>query len=131
MSSFSLYSFAAIMMLAVMLPTNASEVGVDVVFSKNEASIIRAYYRENSTHQTKKNKGNGRSSLPPGIAKNLGRGKPLPPGIAKQYLPENLISRLPPPPHGFERVVLSGKVLLVEVATQVIHDVLEDVILDR
>jgi hypothetical protein len=134
MSSFSLYSFAAIMMLAVMLPTNASEVGVDVVFSKNEASIIRAYYRDNSTHQTKKNKknkGNGRSSLPPGIAKNLGRGKPLPPGIAKQYLPENLISRLPPPPHGFERVVLSGKVLLVEVATQVIHDVLEDVILDR
>jgi hypothetical protein len=131
MSSFSLYSFAAIMMLAVMLPTNASEVGVDVVFSKNEASIIRAYYRDNSTHQTKKNKGNGRSSLPPGIAKNLGRGKPLPPGIAKQYLPENLISRLPPPPHGFERVVLSGKVLLVEVANQVIHDVLEDVILDR
>jgi hypothetical protein len=131
MSSFSLYNFAAIMMLAVMLPTNASEVGVDVVFSKNEASIIRAYYRDNSTHQTKKNKGNGRSSLPPGIAKNLGRGKPLPPGIAKQYLPENLISRLPPPPHGFERVVLSGKVLLVEVATQVIHDVLEDVILDR
>lgn len=133
MSRFSLYSFAATMMLAVILPANASEVGVAVVFSKNEASIIRAYYRDNSMHETgqKKGMGNGRSSLPPGIAKNLGRGKPLPPGIAKQYLPEKLISRLPAPPHGFERVVLSGKVLLVEVATQVIHDVLEDVILDR
>ena len=67
--------------------------------------------------------------LPPGIAKNLRRGKPLPPGIAKQVLPSGLIHLLPPPPHGFERVVLAGKILLVEVATQVIHDVLEDVIL--
>jgi Ni/Co efflux regulator RcnB len=38
---------------------------------------------------------------------------------------------LPPPPRGYERVVLPGKVLLVEVATQVIHDVLEDVIIGQ
>jgi hypothetical protein len=39
------------------------------------------------------------------------------------------LGRLPPAPSGFERIMVSGKVLLVEIATQVIHDVLEDVIL--
>ena len=69
--------------------------------------------------------------LPPGIAKNLQRGKPLPPGIAKQVLPSGLIAQLPPPPKGFERIEVAGKVLLVEIATQVIHDVLEDIILGK
>jgi len=67
--------------------------------------------------------------LPPGIAKNLARGKPLPPGIAKQYLPDSLVIALPAPPRGFERVVVDGKILLVEVATRVIHDILTDAIL--
>jgi len=38
---------------------------------------------------------------------------------------------LPPAPRGFERIEIAGKILLVEIATQVIHDVLEDVILGK
>jgi hypothetical protein len=124
-----LYGLAAAMMLAVSTPAVAGEVGVQVVFTAGEASIIRAYYRDHGVVKTGKKK--GRKGLPPGIAKNLQRGKPLPPGIAKQVLPAGLVDLLPPPPRGFERVVLAGKILLVEVATQVIHDVLEDVILGR
>jgi hypothetical protein len=30
--------------------------------------------------------------LPPGIAKNVARGKPLPPGIAKRALPQELVA---------------------------------------
>jgi hypothetical protein len=125
-----LYSFAATLML-ISAPTTAAEIGVQVVFSNGEASVIRAYYRDHAAPQNGKGKGMGKAgkSLPPGIAKNLQRGKPLPPGIAKQILPSGLIHLLPPPPHGFERVALAGKILLVEIATQVIHDVLEDVIL--
>jgi len=41
------------------------------------------------------------------------------------------LTLLPPAPHGFERIEIAGKVLLVEIATQVIHDVLEDVILGK
>jgi len=124
-----LYSLAITLMLLLGGPTLAGEVGVDIVFTDREASIIRAYYRDHGTPQSgKKNKAKG---LPPGIARNLQRGKALPPGIAKQALPTGLVDLLPPPPRGFERVVLSGKVLLVEVATQVIHDVLEDVIIGR
>lgn len=107
----------------------ASEAGIQIVFSDNEASIIRAYYREHSTSTPRTKKGKARKSLPPGIAKNLRRGKPMPPGIAKQVLPTGLIDRLPPPPRGYERIEAAGKILLVEIATQVIHDVLEDLIL--
>ena len=33
--------------------------------------------------------------LPPGIAKNVARGKPLPPGIAKKVLPPDLLVLAP------------------------------------
>jgi hypothetical protein len=124
---------AGALLVAVSLPARAGEIGVEVGFSDGEVSIIQAYYRD---HGVSGQAGNGKGKkagkgLPPGIAKNLQRGKPLPPGIAKQALPSGLVTLLPPPPRGFERIELAGKVLLVEVATQVIHDVLEDVILRR
>jgi hypothetical protein len=127
MKKTTLIGFAATLLLAISVPATAGEVGVQVVFSDGEASIIRAYYRDHGS--VKQGKKKGKNGLPPGIAKNLQRGKPLPPGIAKQVLPTGLVDRLPPPPHGYERVSLAGKILLVEIATQVIHDVLEDIIL--
>jgi Ni/Co efflux regulator RcnB len=108
----------------------AAEVGVSVAFSKGEIEIISAWYHDGGA---KKHKGRGkgkRNGLPPGIAKNLRRGKPIPPGIAKQYLPDGLRQALPAPPKGYERIIVDGKVLLVEIATQVIHDVLMDVVLN-
>mgnify|MGYP001556190976 FL=1 len=122
-----LYGLAIATLVYFSAPASAGEVGVGVVFTDGEAAIIRAYYRDEVSVRSSKNK--KVKGLPPGIARNLQRGKSLPPGIAKQALPTGLVSLLPPPPHGYERVVLSGKVLLVEVATQVIHDVLEDVII--
>lgn len=120
-------SLAITVMLLSCVPTLASEVRVSVVFTDGEASIIRTYFEDQGTPRT--GKGKKAKGLPPGIARNLQRGKALPPGIAKQALPIGLVELLPPPPRGYERVVLSGKVLLVEIATQVIHDVLEDVII--
>ena len=105
----------------------AGDLSVEVGFSGGEIETIRAWYRE---HGYADGRVKGRKTLPPGIAKNLGRGKPLPPGIAKQMLPAGLIERLPPAPEGYERIVVDGRVLLVEVATQIIHDVLVDVIFD-
>jgi hypothetical protein len=108
----------------------AADVSVAAVFSKGETEIIVTWYQD---HGAPSAHGNGRKKqkgLPPGISKNLARGKPLPPGIAKQVLPQGLVVLLPPAPHGFERIVIDGKVLLVEVATHVIHDILVDVILN-
>lgn len=69
----------------------------------------------------------GRKALPPGIAKNLQRGKPLPPGIAKNYLPSDLVVELPKRP-GYERVIIDGRVILIEIATGIVRDILEDVL---
>jgi hypothetical protein len=115
---------------AVLLAVNTIAVaGTSVVFSNDEISIITDYYQHHRSDadagKDKKNKG---KPLPPGIAKNLARGKPLPPGIAKQQLPGDLMRQLPPVKPGYDRVVVDGRVLLVEVATQVIHDVLMDAV---
>ncbi|MDF3934330.1 anti-virulence regulator CigR family protein [Pseudomonas citronellolis] len=66
------------------------------------------------------------ASLPPGIQKNLARGKPLPPGIAKK-LDGRLVGRLP---HydGYEWQQAGTDLLLVTIATGVIYEVLHDVL---
>ncbi|MFW6089080.1 MAG: anti-virulence regulator CigR family protein [Gemmatimonadota bacterium] len=69
----------------------------------------------------------GAKALPPGIRKNLARGKPLPPGIAKRFLPGELRSRIEIP-KGYEIIEVGLDVLLVEVATNIVHDVLMDAV---
>jgi hypothetical protein len=66
-------------------------------------------------------------ALPPGIRKRLARGKPLPPGIAKKVAPAGLRSRLRLP-NGYQVIEVGLDVLLVEVATSIVHDVLMDVV---
>ncbi len=127
MKSLSATSIAAYSLFFAPLTLDAAEISIDVRFSTREAGIIRDYYRQYPVNDSKGKK--GPKSLPPGIAKNLARGKILPPGIAKQMLPDVLLSQLPPARDGFERVILDGKVLLVEIATQMVHDILADAIL--
>ncbi len=130
---FRLTLCSVIASFALIVPATgySGEVGVRVEFTDLEVSAIRAYFRANDGSKQGKShgKGKGHKSLPPGIAKNLQRGKPLPPGIAKQHLPGGLVQVLPAVPRGYERIMVDGKVLLVEVATQIVHDVLEDLIL--
>lgn len=66
------------------------------------------------------------ASLPPGIQKNLARGKPLPPGIAKK-LDGRLIGRLP---HydGYEWQQAGTDLILVTLATGLIYEVLHNVL---
>ena len=108
----------------------ASDFGVSITFSDADIRIISAWYDDHGSKKDGKHGKGGHNGLPPGIAKNLSRGKSLPPGIAKQYLPDGLRQELPAPPSGYERIMVDGKLLLIEIATQVIHDVLTDVILD-
>lgn len=66
------------------------------------------------------------SSLPPGIAKNLARGKPLPPGIAKNF-DSRLLGKLP---HydGYEWKQIGTDVVLVAIASGIIYEVLRNVL---
>ena len=61
-------------------------------------------------------------AVPPGIQKNLARGKPLPPGIAKK-LDGRLLGRLP---HydGYEWQQAGTDLILVAIASGIIYEVL-------
>lgn len=107
-------------------PTLTVPAGAGAVFSDEEVRIIRAYYETQGHEGAGKRK---RKSLPPGIAKNLARGKPLPPGIAKQMLPDDLILALPRPPAGYDRVLVDGRVILIELGTQIVRDILTDIMI--
>ena len=115
-------AFAPIAIMAALaaLPSGASaQMEVEVIFSTQERAQIREFYVSHGTPSVR--------ALPPGIRKNLARGKPLPPGIAKKTLPAQLESALPLR-DGYQRVQVGVDVLLVEIATGIIHDVLMDVI---
>ncbi|PPE75564.1 hypothetical protein C3942_01330 [Solimonas fluminis] len=68
----------------------------------------------------------GYEGLPPGIRKNLARGKPLPPGLAKKAVPPAVLAELPAY-DGYEWRVYGSDLVLVSIATAVIADVLLDV----
>lgn len=68
----------------------------------------------------------GYGALPPGIRKNLARGKPLPPGIAKKMVPGPMLTRLPVHP-GYEWRVAGNDLILTAIATGVVADVLAGV----
>lgn len=64
-------------------PASASTPSVVVVFRDSDRTTFRDYFRTHRIVAT---------ALPPGIAKNVARGKPLPPGIAKRAVPPGLVA---------------------------------------
>lgn len=68
----------------------------------------------------------GYRSLPPGIAKNLARGKPLPPGIAKKMVPSSMLHDLPYYP-GYEWRVAGNDLVLVALSTALVASVINGV----
>ena len=66
------------------------------------------------------------SSLPPGVAKNLERGKPLPPGIAKNF--DSRLSARLPQYEGYEWKQVGRDVVLVAIATGIVYEVLRNVL---
>ena len=87
----------------------------NILITAAEKALIGDYYR-----------GQAAESLPPGIRKKVARGKPLPPGIAKNF-PDDLRGRLPPRP-GYDWRSIGPDVVLVEAATGVVVDVLKDIL---
>ncbi len=65
------------------------------------------------------------TSLPPGIAKNYARGKPLPPGIAKKLSPQ-MLSQLRQH-EGYEYAQVGADIVLIETATRLVVDILTNV----
>ena len=91
------------------------------VLNDDEKTIIHRYFGDHPEAAGKV------KELPPGIRKKLARGGAMPPGIAKQALPDGLHRQLPPR-EGQHYEIVGTDVVLVETATRVIVDVLKDVL---
>ena len=78
---------------------------VVTVFREPDRGVFRDYYR---VHRTEVR------PLPPGIAKNLARGKPLPPGIVRTPVPEVILVRMPPRPAGYEVFLVGDRVVMLD-----------------
>ena len=92
-----------------------SQTSVTVVFRDSDRATFRDYF---VTHRIVA------EPLPPGIAKNLARGKALPPGIAKKALPAELVlvaPRLPDVSYAIvgDRVVAMRSGVVIDVLTGV------------
>lgn len=68
----------------------------------------------------------GAKPLPPGIRKQLARGKALPPGLARQQLPRGYVEQLPVR-DGCEWSRVGTDLVLVAIATGVVVELLSDV----
>ena len=98
--------------------------GGDYVFSAHDRMILRGCLDDNYSNLPP-----GlakRDRLPPGLEKQLQRNGTLPPGLQKrvQPLPEACEVQLPRLPREWERVILGGRIILLD-GTQTIRDILD------
>lgn len=112
------------------------------VFSAVERRAILDYYsaapvpdrRDDEGGHGKGHGKHGKDGLPPGLAKKaslppgLAKKRELPPGLAKRDLPPDLLMRLPDPRPGQQRIIVDSNVLLVDIATGIVLDILQDVV---
>lgn len=91
----------------------APSVGVQVVFSSQDAQLIRGHYAPRYRN------------LPPGLQKKLARTGQLPPGWEKKMepFPLELERRLAALPPGYRRGVIDGNAVIYAAGTSVILDV--------
>ncbi len=104
-------------------PALSTDAAMVTIVTTTERSLIQGYffpYRGGAVPALGPLK-----PLPPGIAKKIARGGSLPPGIAKRYLPADLATQLPPRP-GQQWLVVGTDVVLIDIATSIVIDVLRD-----
>lgn len=94
-----------------------ASVTLSAVITTGERQTILGYFQQHPAYYA------GAQPLPPGIAKKIARGGTMPPGIAKRYFPGELVGLLPPRP-GQQWVVVGTDVLLIQLATNLILDIL-------
>ncbi|MBO6781843.1 MAG: hypothetical protein JJ899_00975 [Alphaproteobacteria bacterium] len=139
-------ALAAVLMFATTGLSSTSASADEPVFSETEQQIIREVLQQTGVipnerdgvrveRETTVERGSARGGkgMPPGLAKKnglppgLAKREQLPPGLAKRALPDDLESRLPRRTTT-ERVIVDDDVILIEKGTEIVLDVIRDVI---
>lgn len=95
---------------------------VEVVFTNRDRDLIRDYYHRHLPPGLAK-----RSSLPPGLQKQVQRRGHLPPGLEGKHLPHELEVQLSSLPEGYVRLRVGVDVVLMNTHTRVVVDVVKDI----
>ena len=95
---------------------------VEVVFTNRDRNLIREYYHRHLPPGLAK-----RSSLPPGLQKQVERRGQLPPGLQGKRLPHDLEVKLSPLPDAYVRLQVGVDIVLMNTRTRVIVDVIKDI----
>lgn len=100
------------------------------VFDADQERTIREWFRSGYNQRDLPPGLARRRALPPGLAKQISKNGALPPGLERRIepLPRDLEDRLPRLDAGVERVILGGDVLLIEIGTSRILDLLRNVV---
>lgn len=96
---------------------------VEVVFTDRDRRLIREYYHRRHLPPGLAK----RSSLPPGLRKQVQRRGQLPPGLRGKGLPDELEVKLSRLPEGYVRVQVGVDIVLMNTRTRVIVDVVKDI----
>ncbi len=120
---------------------------VERVFSAVERRVIREVLSAAGVKDAEVEKGNGgkkakgskgappglakRDRLPPGLQRQLERNGRLPPGLEKKQFPTELRVHLPTPLPGTERVIIGNDAVLIDIATNIVLDIIRDVVVNR
>jgi hypothetical protein len=93
--------------------------------NQQEALIVNIGFEE-ARRIAVANQLTGYADLPPGIRRNLARGKPLPPGLARKAVPGSMLGSLPVI-GGHEWQIAGRDLVLVSQGTQLVVDILNNV----
>lgn len=103
------------------------DVPVGGYFSDRHRSHAREYYSERYSRAkscppglAKKNNG----CMPPGQARKLVPGQPVPAGVTLYPVPQPVIVQLPPPPYGYRYARVGNDIVLVRNENQLIVDII-------
>ncbi len=97
----------------------ASSAPAALLFPTGDRQVISNYFLRNSGYL---------ADLPPGLRRQLVTRGHLPPGIARKVLPAGLSRQLSALPAGYDRMIVGPDVLLVQIATGIIVDIIRDVV---
>ncbi|HEX8879456.1 MAG TPA: hypothetical protein VF749_05465 [Candidatus Acidoferrum sp.] len=99
------------------------------LFGERDREIITRYYSNHGSNLPPGLAKRG-GNLPPGLEKHLERNGTLPPGLQKRIdpCPEELERQLPPLPAEYRRAVIGAHVVILNRNTNVIVDIMKDVV---
>jgi hypothetical protein len=98
-------------------------------FRSQDREIVTTYYSKHGKGLppglAKRN-----GDLPPGLEKQLQRNGTLPPGLQKklQPCPVEIVRQLPPLPQDYQRSVIGASIVVFNVRTNIVVDVMYDVV---